>query len=303
MTGIVKPAKLLLQTTIPYTEDDWHIGRFSLVREYLAGLRFADGSPRYDIVARDRQRGGDDPVLSTLGDSDFDQVWLFAVDVGDGLTEADATGIQAFRRRGGGLLTARDHQDMGLCLLHLGSLAAINYFHSKNPEPDEARRCRDDTFNTNIDFPNYNSGRNGDYQTIETVEPVHEVMRSDHAPDGLIRKFPAHPHEGAVSAGSLPFARPIARGKSVVTGRSFDLAVAVDGEIDADGTPLGRVLCESTFHHFVDYNWDLRKGCPSFLTEAPGDQIAADPGAFEAFKDYVGNIGRWLSSNGQATAR
>jgi hypothetical protein len=28
-----KPIKILLQTTIPTVEDDWHIGRFSLLRE------------------------------------------------------------------------------------------------------------------------------------------------------------------------------------------------------------------------------------------------------------------------------
>ena len=29
------PVKILLQTTIPYAEDDWHIGRFSLLTEHL----------------------------------------------------------------------------------------------------------------------------------------------------------------------------------------------------------------------------------------------------------------------------
>jgi hypothetical protein len=37
------PTKVLLQTTIPFTDDDWHIGRFSLLRAYPAGLRDEEG--------------------------------------------------------------------------------------------------------------------------------------------------------------------------------------------------------------------------------------------------------------------
>ena len=47
-------ANILLQTTIPYTENDWHIGRFSLLRDYLAQLKGSDGDPLFTVVARDR---------------------------------------------------------------------------------------------------------------------------------------------------------------------------------------------------------------------------------------------------------
>ena len=78
------PAKLLLQTTIPTIEDDWHIGRFGMLRAYLAGLKTSDGAALFEVVARDRDPGGGpDRVLSTLDRSDFDALWLFAVDTGD----------------------------------------------------------------------------------------------------------------------------------------------------------------------------------------------------------------------------
>ena len=38
-----QPIRILLQTTIPETENDWHIGRFSLLAEHLAGLRNGNG--------------------------------------------------------------------------------------------------------------------------------------------------------------------------------------------------------------------------------------------------------------------
>ena len=40
-------AKILLQTTIPPTENDWHIGRFSLLRDYLAQLKGERGEPLF----------------------------------------------------------------------------------------------------------------------------------------------------------------------------------------------------------------------------------------------------------------
>ena len=41
----MSPPRILLQTTIPPTEDDWSIARFGLLTEYLAGLRDAVGQP------------------------------------------------------------------------------------------------------------------------------------------------------------------------------------------------------------------------------------------------------------------
>ena len=79
-----------------------------------------------------------------------------------------------------------------------------------------------------------------------------------------------------------------------MTGRHFNLAVALYGEVAPDGRPIGRALAESTFHHFADYNWDLYRGAPSFVTETPGTEIKADPSRLAIFKDYVRNIATWL---------
>ncbi|HEY5929786.1 MAG TPA: hypothetical protein VIU02_05705, partial [Burkholderiales bacterium] len=79
-----RPVRILLQTTIPAVEDDWNVERFSMLREYLASLTDADGDPLYDVVARNREinANGDDTVLALLDRLAFDELWLFAVDVG-----------------------------------------------------------------------------------------------------------------------------------------------------------------------------------------------------------------------------
>lgn len=60
--------KLLLQTAIPYTKDDWSIERFSMLAQYLSELTDANGNHLYAVSARDRENmaNGDDKILSTL---------------------------------------------------------------------------------------------------------------------------------------------------------------------------------------------------------------------------------------------
>ncbi|MGF7147512.1 hypothetical protein FHS96_001121 [Sphingomonas zeicaulis] len=286
------PIRILLQTTIPPIEDDWHIGRFSMLRDHLAGLTDEDGAPLYAVTARDRAPPGTpDPVLSQIDTSDFDQLWLFAVDTGDGLHADDCAAIGRFRQRGGGLLATRDHMDLGSSLCTLGGVGEAHFFHSRNLDPDPARRVIDDRETGYILWPNYHSGANGDYQDIEPVDPPHVLLSDPGAVDGLIHYLPAHPHEGAVGAPlNDPSARVIATGTSKVTGRRFNIAVAFEPT-----TETGPALAESTFHHFVDYNWDPAAGCPSFVSEAPGSEIAESPDAQRAVRRYVHNLAQWLS--------
>jgi len=291
----MKTVRILLQTTIPETRDDWHIGRFSLLERHLASLH--EKGVRFDVVSRNIERGADgaDEVLSKLAESDFDELWIFAVDVGDGLTRADCAGIDAFRRRGGGVLTARDHQDLGCSLLTLDGLGSGNFFHSKNPDPIAHNRRIDDTETTTISWPNFHSGSNGDTQSVTPVLPVHELLSNPARRGGVVERFPAHPHEGAVGvpAGS-GVARVVATGTSKRTGRAFNLAVAFDDERDSEGRLLGRAVAESSFHHFADYNWDTRTGAPSFVTEPPTLATANDPSLLDDIKVYVANVARWL---------
>lgn len=288
--------KILLQTTIPFTENDWHIGRFSLLQKYLESLRDEKGNPVYDIATRniEKDAGGNDKVLSKLDESDFDELWLFAVDTGDGLTEIDCAGITKFRQRGGGIFSTRDHQDLGSSLCTVGGVGAAHYFHSKQQDPDKDRNVRDDQITTNIDFPNYHSGANGDYQKIEIVEPVHELLQK--ADGSVIEFFPAHPHEGGVGKPEADdSARVIAAATSKATGRPFNLIVAFERSEDDYGNRLGRGIAESSFHHLVDYNWDTAKGCPDFVEEPPGDGYKKNPQTLEDIKTYAANLAKWLA--------
>ena len=288
----MRPIKILLQTTIPYAEDDWHIGRFGLLRSHLAGLADGTGAPLADVTARDREpdANGVDPVIAAIDESAFDQVWLFGVDVGGatGISAAECSALARFRERGGAIFTTRDHQDLGSSLCNLGGIGKAHYFHSENPEPDPDRRRRDDPYTTAIDWPNYHSGANGDVQQIRAATPIHPVLQP--TAGAAVHTLPAHPHEGAVGAPpDAPDARVVVTGTSAATGRPFNIAVAFEAH---DGA--GRGWAESTFHHFCDYNWDVGAGCPSFVGEPPSDAIARDPALLDDTKQYVANLAAWL---------
>jgi hypothetical protein len=277
-------SRILLQTPIAANPDDWSVHRFSVLAEELR-------SAGHEVVARDRvDEVGDDPVLTRIDRLAYDQLWLVAVDVGVGLSVDEAEAIARFRENGGGVLTARDHQQLGSCLRRLGSLGDVNQFHDTAIDPET---MRDDRQTPEISWPNYHSGANGDYQPVFAGEPVHELLRTTRTESGRVEWFPAHPHEGLVVAEN-PHATVLAQGRSLATARRFNLAVVIDGEPAADGRPMGRAVAHSTFHHFADYNWDVDRGAPSFVTEPPGSQIGADPGRLVVFKDYVRNLASWL---------
>jgi hypothetical protein len=280
---MARPINVLLQTTIEPTANDWHIGRFSMLRDYLAALTAADGSRLFQVTARDRDPlGAPDSVLSSLDRSTHDQLWLFAVDTGNGLDDADRAGILRFRARGGGLMITRDHMDLGCSICSLGSVGAAHVFHTHNidgpiPPPDD----RDTTY---IGWPNFHSGANGDFQHVEAALPMHPVMRD-------VMYLPAHPHEGAVVAPtSEPAARVIATGKSLASRQRFNIAVAFEPSASE-----GPAIAESTFHHFADYNWDPRRGSPDFVSEAPGYALPNTPSAMASVQRYVRNVALWLA--------
>ncbi|MFM2304448.1 MAG: hypothetical protein RLZZ135_1860 [Cyanobacteriota bacterium] len=292
-----QPIRILLQTTIATTTDGWSIARFSLLERYLSSLKDEIGNPLCEVVSRDRQVDADDndPVLSNLNRDLFDELWLFAVDVGDGISDRECEGISRFRQQGGGILTTRDHMDLGSSLCNLAGIGAAHFFHTKNPDPDATRNCIDDPYTTAISYPNYHSGRNGDYQQIAVLKPVHPLLVNPHAQTGQIDFLPAHPHEGAVGVPTNSNARVIAIGKSLITDRQFNLIVAFERERDDRGHLLGRAVAESTFHHFCDYNWDTKLGCPSFVTEPPGNTMQTEPQAIADLHIYLRNLALWLA--------
>lgn len=263
--------------------------------QHLKSLKDKNGDALYEVTARnlEKDKKGNDRVLNTIDESDFDELWIFALDTDGVLSKEDCQSITKFRQKGKGIFTTRDHQDMGTSLCTVGGIGAAHYFYSKQNDPRDERNLRDDQATTNIDFPNYHSGANGDYQKIKISGETHELLKR--ADGTIIEYFPAHPHEGGVGKPENDdSARVIAKSKSKVTGKDFNLIVAFERSEDKHGNKLGRGIAESSFHHLVDYNWDLSKGCPTFLEEPPGNEVRNNPEKLEDVKTYVTNLAKWL---------
>lgn len=277
--------QILLQTTIPFAPDDWSIERFSMLHRWLA-------ESGHEVTGRNK-----DERLAAVDRSPFDQIWLFAVDAGDGLDEVECAALTRFRKSGRGLLVTRDHQDLGSSVCNIGGIGAAHHFHSRNLDPDRSTHTRDDTQAPDIDWPNYHSGQNGEYQRIRAVGAVHPLLRR--ADGGAVEWFPAHPHEGSVGAPpGEESARVVAAGTSRTTGREFNLIVAFEEAFEGDGRN-GRGIAESSFHHLCDYNWDTRAGAPSFVVDPPADDVVRDPRRLEDVKTYVRNAARWLGGGAE----
>jgi hypothetical protein len=257
-------ARILIQSTLPDGEGEWHVGRFSSLVDLLC-------TAGHDVVARNRQprEDGNDPVLATLATSSFDQLWLFAADSGNGLAPADVRGVLRFRERGGGLFTSRDRENVGLSLLNLGTVGRVNHFRTYN-RPSRRHRFRAAL-----------NRRNGEdtFERIIALEPVHEVLRTRQSPSGVIEYFPAATHDTAISVPpNTPFARVIAIAADAESDASANVAIAIDGERCHDGTVCGRAVATASLHHFANGRWNGHPEGPS-----------------EVFKDFARNIARWLA--------
>lgn len=258
-------ARILVQTTLRDGEGEWHIERFSA----LVSLLRAEG---HDIVARNREPGADgsDPVLSALDDSQFDELWLFAADRGNGLAPADVRGILRFRERGGGMFTSRDRENVGVSLLNLGSVGLVNHFRTYNRQL--RRRASRRVFKR--------LAESDGYERIVPLEPVHELLRTHRSPSGVIEYFPTAAHEAAISVPPYaPFARVIAVSGSGMPGASANVAIAFEDERCSDGRTCGRAVATSCLHHFADAHLSGDRDEPS-----------------EMFKDFARNIARWLAA-------
>src|SRR5690606_7237364 len=122
----------------------------------------------------------------SLDRSMYDELWLFAVDGGDGLHKEDSAGILRFRARGGGLMVTRDHMDLGCSICSLGALGAAHVFHTHNIDAAIPPPPPDDLGTPQILWPNSQSGANGDRQRVDDAPPVHPLVRDLESENGTV---------------------------------------------------------------------------------------------------------------------
>ncbi|MGA7729790.1 MAG: hypothetical protein WCD37_00810 [Chloroflexia bacterium] len=274
---------------------------------------------KFDITRAHRdltpaQSNGDDGPkrLDQLNLNNFDEIWLFGLATGNSLTAAEITAVEQFMDRGGGVLVTGDHENLGKGIS--GALKRVGKLRMY-PAPEAVKNVWNNTLQ--------DANADGTYDFIEQSDAVpqpiswrryptwsffpvwYKLRMRPHpvlcGPTGPIDVLPDHQHEGQVDiptafptaewpqtgSGFQPKPEVIAWGKMISpdSGRpnqEFPVIGAYDGHIAS----VGRIVADSTWHHWFDIN--LRGFPPA----------SAALGQIEA---YFLNVAVWLAPPAKQT--
>ena len=282
----------LLLSTIATDANDWHIGRFSLLGTMIrtAGEEM---DPSFNLTISDYPTSDAERKLlqDNLSSGRYGQIWLIAPDLDNGPDAGFFRALEAAVKGGTDLVIARDHTDLGCCLLELkdclDDVGQTQTFQRTWTDLPKDREYADPACAA-IVTPCVVTGQNGGVQ-ICRQRAEHPLLNfASMIPGHLV--IPAHPHEGVI--------RKVAASQtvllssfSITSGREQTTAI-VD---EADGR--GMVLHHSTFHHFADYNLDVAKGAPDFVLDPPSTQTAESPALLNDIKAYVRSVVRYAQTN------
>lgn len=226
------------------------------------------------------------PAVTT---ANYDQLWLFGFTT-LALSAPEQTVIAQFMQSGGGVFATGDHESIGAGMgANIPRVRGMrNWFTVPMSDPNRLDTVLDpgaDTvkqFDDQADaipqrlFPVFFS--NGGPDNVASSWSVHPVLRH---PSGAVDYLPDHPHESeclaptpvaGIFAGIEEWPEPIGGGariapqiaavsmsagrfitdalKPPVMPRSFGAISTYDG----DAADVGRVVCDATWHHFVNIN-------------------------------------------------
>ena len=289
---MVDPTQALLLSTIATDPSDWHIGRFSLLGEMIrtAGLEL-DSSFVLTVSDYPKDDAQREALQGDLRSGRFGQIWLIAPDMDNGPDPGFFRALESAVMAGSDLVIARDHTDLGSCLLQLqgclNDVGQTQTYQRSWPDLPQDREYADEACAAII-TPCVVTGQNGGVQ-ICRQRADHPLLKfASMIPGHLV--IPAHPHEGVI--------RPMAASQtvllssfSITSGREQTTAIV-------DESPgRGMVLHHSTFHHFADYNLDVSAGAPDFVLDPPSSQIADSPALSNDIKAYVRSVVHYACNN------
>ena len=286
------PTQALLLSTIATDPSDWHIGRFSLLGEMIrtAGLELDSA---FDLTISDypKDQVQREALQGDLSSGRFGQIWLIAPDMDNGPDQGFFRALESAVKVGSDLVIARDHTDLGSCLLELqgclNDVGQTQTFQRSWPDLPQDREYADEACAAII-TPCVVTGQNGGVQICRQRADHPLLNFASMIPGHLV--IPAHPHEGVI--------RPVGASQtvllssfSITSGREQTTAIV-------DESPgRGMVLHHSTFHHFADYNLDVSAGAPAFVLDPPSSQIADSPVLSNDIKAYVRSVVHYACNN------
>ncbi|HEV7642352.1 MAG TPA: hypothetical protein VGO50_00295 [Pyrinomonadaceae bacterium] len=266
--------------------------------------------------------------------ANYDQLWLFGAERAVVISNAERRVIAQFMEDGGGVFATGDHENLGFAMC--SNLPRVRGMREWSAIP-VGSETRLDT----IVYPGKDVGFQFHDQSDNTPQKifphftgtspnfvVHPVLRS---PVGVIDVMPDHPHESecliptvvnqtmAIDGknfleyplnvnGNRPL--PVKVSTSVSGGRFLTDALKPPviprcflgiTAYDGDQARVGRIVCDSTWHHFININLN-GKGNPLYN---PMDFVNGKNGLYDNFgnptadykqiKRYFQNMVKWLA--------
>lgn len=272
--------------------DPWFWVRFDPVTVHR------DTDPSADQDNRD---------LTNINLDEFDEIWFFGLSSGNRLSSAEINAINAFMDDGGGVLVTGDHASLGEGIA--GSIKRAGEMR-EYPAPPASPGA----WNTTL-----REGSTSGYQFADQSDDVPQdirlrwyyswhrwprfsINRAPHpvlcGPEGPIDVFPDHQHEGEVNipsslgsdwpskGGQQPEPEAVAWGQIVDPSGDQGREFPIVGVYDGHRADVGRIVADSTWHHWLDINLIRAGGFPS---------SPSGTNALEQFEAYFLNVAVWLA--------
>lgn len=273
---------------------------------------------------------------ATINRTLYDQAWLFGISTA-AISGAEQTAIAQFMEDGGGIFATGDHENLGWGMGNhiprvrgMREWSAIDGFDVTrldtvvDPGLDAIYQFHDqsDHIAQRIYPAFYSNG--GPVSSASTWAP-HPVLRH---PSGAVDFLPDHPHESeclaptpvagtfagveewpAPTSGGPRIAPQVVAvsisggrfltdsGKPPVTARCFGAISTYDG----DAADVGRIVCDATWHHYVNINLNGAGAAPDTLgNPRNGLYVGGMPtAAYLKIQRYWLNTVRWLAPEGR----
>ncbi len=270
--------------------------------------------------------GGDSRTLDY-----YEEIWIFGVgsavagsEMGaDPATVGELAALESFMDSGGGVFATGDHNSLGAYLSGgVQRVKSMRLWFDADGAPDGS----DSASRIDTNVPNAAAGADFDLQSDSVPQHIypkwytsggstfaHELLdRHDLA--GTVTFLPDHPHEGrvvepaALDADEFPDGvapEIVAWGVSGGPGTSTKDPVipelfGVIGAYDGHQADVGRVVVDSTWHHYVNINLNGTGAGPlggGVASNGLYDAFGNPTPEYEQIQQYFQNIAGWLEPN------
>lgn len=255
--------------------------------------------------------------------NDFDQIWLFGFQTGGAIGAGEVGALEDFMNNGGGVFATGDHGSIGSAMC--GSIPRVQDMrHWADFDGGQVSMTGARRNDTNQPEAGSTMSHYFDNQSDATPQTIavrtfgagnpHPLLSISPAldPSGIINVMPDHPHEGeckqettfevdGVAVPTQVIATSFVGGGSTTNGPGLSGKTPTEPHCfpsiavwDGWKAKAGRIVVDSTWHHFVNINLN-GAGSGSVFGDIPGLEPGLDNADWVAVRQYYMNIARWMS--------